>query len=64
MVDFRLDLEELLDGETPWRTVGRVATGRRAPDSWRDDVPDDHTEALAEVRAIQERTKTLTELLS
>jgi hypothetical protein len=64
MIDFRLDLEDELANEKPWRTVGRVATGRRAPESWKDDVLDDHAEALAELRAIQESTKKLIGLLS
>ena len=31
MIDFRLDLEDVLAGEEPWRTVGELATGARAP---------------------------------
>jgi hypothetical protein len=31
LVDFRLDVQDVLDGKTPWRTVGKFATGSRMP---------------------------------
>lgn len=38
MPDFRADLEDLLAGRTPWRTVQRNAYGRPAPVSWQTGV--------------------------
>lgn len=33
--DFREDVQDVLDGREPWRTVGEFATGARAPLSWK-----------------------------
>lgn len=41
VTDFRADLVDLMAGREPWRTVGRFATGKMAPDSWKpaDPIP-------------------------
>ena len=56
MIDFRLDLVDVLSGDTPWRTTGKIATGARAPAAWQDEVLTGHEEALAKLRALHRYT--------
>ena len=39
LADLRADVQDLLDGEAPWRTVQTYATGAAAPQSWKPIPP-------------------------
>lgn len=64
--DLRLDVQDVLDGREPWRTVQQHAFGKPAPESWRPapETPSAVTQALTAVRNAEAANKTTAEELA